>query len=134
MRTKRITSIITALTFLGAITAVAADMDRLDKDVHDTVAMYRAHSQDMSALFDTAAAYAVFPSVGQGAIGIGGASGSGEVFEKGALIGTVKLTQGSLGAQLGAQSYSEVIFFETPKALDDFKDGKTAMSAGLSAA
>lgn len=46
----------------------------------------------------------------------------------------MKLTQASVGAQLGAQSYSEVIFFETPKALDDFKDGKTAMSAGLSAA
>jgi len=133
MKTRHAVAIIAALTFVGAIAAVAADADRLDNDVHDTIAMYRAHNQSTQSLFDTAEGYAVFPSVGQGAIGIGGAEGRGQVFERGALIGTVKLTQASLGAQLGAQSYSEVIFFESPKALDDFKDGKTAMSAGLSA-
>jgi lipid-binding SYLF domain-containing protein len=126
--------LIATLTLAGAVAAVAAEAGRLNKDVRDTVQMYRAHSQGMQRLFNTAYGYAVFPSVGQGAIGIGGAEGRGEVFEKGTLIGTAKLTQASVGAQLGAQSYSEVIFFETPKALDDFKEGKTAMSAGLSAA
>ena len=134
MKTRRVVGIIAALTFVGAMAVAAADTDRLDNDVRDTIRMYRGHSQGMQQLFETAYGYAVFPSVGEGAIGIGGAEGRGQVFERGALIGTVKLTQASLGAQLGAQSYSEVIFFETAKALDDFKDGKTAMSAGLSAA
>ncbi len=134
MKTRHMIGLIATLMLAGAVAAVAAEANRLDKDVRDTVKMYRAHSQGIQQLFDTAYGYAVFPSVGQGAIGIGGAEGRGQVFEKGALIGTVKLTQASVGAQLGAQSYSEVIFFETSKALDDFKDGKTAMSAGLSAA
>ena len=132
MKTTRVVGLIATLTVAGAIAAAAAE--RLSTDVRDTVQMYQSHSPAMQRLFDTCYGYAVFPSVGQGAIGIGGAEGRGQVFEKGALIGTVKLTQASAGAQLGAQSYSEVIFFETPKALDDFKDGKTAFSAGLSAA
>ncbi len=134
MKTRHMIELIATLTLVGTVAAVAAEGSRLDKDVQDTVQMYRAHSQGMQQLFDTAYGYAVFPSVGQGAIGIGGAEGRGQVFEKGVLVGMSKLTQASVGAQLGAQSYSEVIFFETPKALDDFKNGKTAMSAGLSAA
>ena len=134
MKTRRIVGLIATLTVAGAVAAAAADAERLSTDVRDTIQMYRSHSTDMQQRFDTAYGYAVFPSVGKGAIGIGGAEGRGQVFEKGALIGTAKLTQGSVGAQLGAQSYSEVIFFETPKALDDFRDGKTAFSAGLSAA
>jgi len=55
------------------------------------------------------------------------------VYEKGVLAGMAKLTQVTVGAQLGGQSYAEVIFFENQKALDDFKDGKTAISAGVSA-
>jgi len=134
MKTRRMVGLIAMLTLAGAVMAAAAEADQLSTDVRDTLQMYRAHSQGMQRLFDTAYGYAVFPSVGKGAIGIGGAEGRGQVFEKGVLVGTAKLTQASVGAQLGAQSYSEVIFFETPKALDDFREGKTALSAGLSAA
>ena len=134
MKTLRMTGLIATLTLVGAGAVAAAEAERLSTDVRDTVQMYQSHSPAIQGLFGTAYGYAVFPSVGKGAIGIGGAEGRGQVFEKGVLIGTTKLTQGSVGAQLGAQSYSEVIFFETPKALDDFKDGKTAFSAGLSAA
>jgi lipid-binding SYLF domain-containing protein len=122
------------LTLVGAVAAAAAEADRLDTDVRDTVQMFQTSKPRLQRLFDTAYGYAVFPSVGKGAIGIGGAEGRGQVFERGALIGTAKLTQATVGAQLGAQSYSEVIFFESPKALDDFRDGKTALSADLSGA
>jgi|SRR5579859_2607693 len=133
MKTIRVVGVI-ALMLAGAVAALAAEADRLGADVADSLRMFRASGPKMQGLFDTAYGYAVFPSVGKGAIGIGGAEGRGQVFEKGALIGTAKLTQATIGAQLGAQSYSEVIFFESPKALDDFRDGKTALSAGLSAA
>ena len=59
---------------------------------------------------------------------------AGARYMKGASVGTAKLTQVTVGAQLGGQSYAEVIFFETQRALDEFKDGKTAISAGVSAA
>jgi lipid-binding SYLF domain-containing protein len=133
MKTLRLVGVIATLTLAGAIAAAAAEDVRLDSDVGDSVQMFRASSRKMQRLFDTAYGYAVFPSVGKGAVGIGGAEGRGEVFERGALIGTAKLTQVTVGAQLGGQSYSEVIFFETQKALDEFREGKTALSAGLSA-
>ncbi len=56
------------------------------------------------------------------------------MYEGGVLIGTARLTQATIGAQLGAQTYSEVVFFESEKALDEFRDGKTAISAALSGA
>ena len=133
MKTRHMVGLIATLMLAGAVVAAAAEADRLGTDVGDKVQTFRTSSPRLQRLFDTASGYAVFPSVGKAAIGIGGAEGRGQVFEKGALIGTAKLTQATVGAQLGAQSYSEVVFFESPKALDDFRDGKTALSAGLSA-
>ncbi len=133
MKMLRMVSLIATLTVVGAIAAAAADAVRLDTEVQDAVHMFR-NNQKLAPLFDSAYGYAIFPSVGKGAIGIGGAEGRGEVFEGGRLVGTAKLTQATVGAQLGAQSYSEVIFFETKQALDEFKDGKTALSAALSGA
>src|SRR5262249_56776709 len=82
---------------------------------------------------DHAVGYAVFPTVSKGAGGGGGASGSGVVFEKGQAIGKASLTQVTVGAQLGGQTYSEVIFFETHPALEDLKKGMLALAAQASA-
>lgn len=64
---------------------------------------------------------------------VGGASGGGRVFEQGTYIGDVHMTQATIGAQIGGESFSEVIFFETKATLDRFKQNKFEMSAGLSA-
>jgi lipid-binding SYLF domain-containing protein len=48
-------------------------------------------------------------------------------------IGRASLTQVTIGLQLGGQAYDEVIFFETKEALEDFKAGKLALSAQVSA-
>src|SRR5687767_6603933 len=62
----------------------------------------------MSNLFNNAYGYVIFPNVGKGAIGIGGAAGNGAVYEKGNLIGMAKLTQITVGFQWGGQAYREV--------------------------
>jgi lipid-binding SYLF domain-containing protein len=64
---------------------------------------------------------------------VGGARGKGIVFEKGNPIGRATMTQASIGAQAGGQTFEQVIFFETPGALSDFKSGKFEMSADISA-
>jgi len=87
----------------------------------------------LTRLFDGAAGYAVFATVGKGAVGVGGAHGTGVLFEKGLALGKATLTQVTVGLQLGGQAYSEVIFFETEKALADFKKGEFAMAAQVSA-
>ncbi len=134
MKTIRVAGLMVTLVLAGAVAALAAGADRLDADVADAIQTLRASGHRIQRLFDTAYGYAVFPSVDKGAAGIGAAEGRGQVYERGVLVGTAKLTQVTVGAQLGGQSYAEVIFFETQRALDEFKDGKTAISAGVSAA
>jgi lipid-binding SYLF domain-containing protein len=87
----------------------------------------------LSKLFGSAAGYVIFPNVGKGAVGVGGASGNGIVYEKGTMIGKAKLSQVSIGFQLGGQAYRELIFFENQAALDRFKKNKVELSAQASA-
>jgi lipid-binding SYLF domain-containing protein len=75
----------------------------------------------------------VFPSVGKGAIGVGGAHGSGELIVGGKAIGKCTLTQVTVGFQLGGQSYSEVIFFEQQNTIEGFKNGDFSFAAQASA-
>ncbi|HXB28456.1 MAG TPA: YSC84-related protein [Puia sp.] len=77
--------------------------------------------------------YVVFPNVGKGAIGIGGASGGGIVYEKGVIIGKAQMSQVTVGFQFGGQAYREVIFFQDKATLDRFKDDKIEFSAQVSA-
>ena len=87
----------------------------------------------MKNLFDNSYGYVIFPNVGKGAIGIGGAAGNGAVFQKGNLIGMAKMTQVSVGFQWGGQAYREVIFFETEADLNRFKENKIEFSGQASA-
>jgi hypothetical protein len=53
---------------------------------------------------DDAYGYAVFPSIGKGGIGIGGAHGKGEVFVGGKKVGKTKMSQITYGLQWVARS------------------------------
>jgi lipid-binding SYLF domain-containing protein len=121
-----------ALVALAGLVPVRAQ-DKEAKDVDAAIANFKSSDAGVAKWFDTSYGYAVFPSVGKGAVVVGGASGSGRVFEKHAYIGDAHLTQATVGAQIGGESFSEVIFFETKAALDRFKENKFEMSAGLSA-
>ena len=87
----------------------------------------------MKSLFDNSAGYVIFPNVGKGAIGVGGAAGDGIVYEQGKAIGKAKMKQVTVGLQLGGQAYREVIFFENKAALDKFKEGNFELSGQASA-
>jgi lipid-binding SYLF domain-containing protein len=99
----------------------------------NAVAMAKKADPGLQKFFDTAAGYAVFPSVGKGGVGVGGAYGRGEVFAGGKLAGYATLSQASIGLQLGGQKYTELIFFETKAALDRFESGTFAFAAQASA-
>lgn len=88
---------------------------------------------DLKRFFDEAYGYAIFPTVGKGGAGIGGAYGKGHVFEQGQLAGACSLTQVSAGFQFGGQAYSEIIFFVDKRALDEFKSGDFELGAEASA-
>ena len=77
--------------------------------------------------------YAMFPEIGKGGAGLGGAYGRGVVYEGGQHIGYADLSQASLGVQLGGQSYGELIVFATRAALERFKQGRTDGTVDTSA-
>ncbi len=79
-------------------------------EIADTIANFK-QSPKVSALFSSAYGYAIFPTIGKGGIGIGGAYGSGSVFKKGVKTGETSMTQLTIGFQLGGQAFSEVILF-----------------------
>jgi lipid-binding SYLF domain-containing protein len=83
--------------------------------------------------FSGAAGYAVFPNVGKGGLGIGGAHGNGEVIAGGQALGKTEMTQVTIGLQAGGQSFIQVIFFKEEKDLDDFTGGNFEFSAQVSA-
>lgn len=87
----------------------------------------------MKALFDKAYGYVIFPNVGKGGFGIGGAAGNGVVYEHNKRIGMAKLSQVSIGFQAGGQAYREVIFFESKNEMDRFKESRFEFSAQASA-
>jgi lipid-binding SYLF domain-containing protein len=87
----------------------------------------------MKNLFAGAYGYGILPNVGKGAFGVGGASGNGIVYERGKIVGKAKMSQVTIGFQVGGQAYRELIFFETKEALDRFKSNKIELSAQASA-
>lgn len=78
-------------------------------------------------------AWVVFPSVGKGGAGIGGAYGRGEVYEQGQFIGYADVSQATLGVQIGGETYSELLIFDSKSALQDFESNKLTFAADASA-
>ena len=93
----------------------------------------RADSPALDDLVTRAYGYVVFPRIGKGGVLVGGASGNGVVYEAGQPIGFVELNQASIGLQLGGQTFSEIIVFETAADLEELKDGRFSLGASASA-
>jgi lipid-binding SYLF domain-containing protein len=111
----------------------ADDVKKLTADVKEAIEAFENADAGLKRLFRSAPGYVVFPSVGKGGFVFGGAHGSGLVYAKGTLVGRATLTAVTVGAQIGGQSFSEVIFFETEGALAQFKESRLEMSAQVSA-
>ena len=132
MSTARIATVVALFAMATFAPVSAQDQDKDAKEVAAAIANFKTDA-DLAKWFTTAYGYAVFPSITKGAVIVGGAAGNGRVFEKGAYIGDAHVSQATIGAQLGGQSFAEVIFFETKAALDRFKENKFEWAAGLSA-
>ncbi len=92
-----------------------------------------AADPDLRDVIENGHGYTIFPKVGKGGLIVGGAYGRGIVYEQGAMIGYADLTQASVGAQIGGQTYSELIVFQTADALDRFRNNQLEFAATASA-
>lgn len=133
MKTSFKTLTIFSLILLSATAAFGKRDKRLKENTENAMEILEDADSKLDDWFDDAYGYAIFPSVYKGGMGIGGARGKGEVYEKGKFIGEARLTQASIGFQLGFQGYIEIIFFEKKANLQNFKQNNFALSAQASA-
>jgi lipid-binding SYLF domain-containing protein len=98
----------------------------------ETIALFKNAGQS-ATFFDKSYAYAVFPTIGEGAIGIGGAHGKGHLYVHGVWVGNVDMSQVSIGFQLGGKAFSQIIFFQDKRAVDEFESGTYEFDANASA-
>jgi lipid-binding SYLF domain-containing protein len=121
-------AIVGALLAAFALITTAARAD----EYSDTITIFK-NAGASAKYFSNSYGYAVFPTIGKGGVGIGGAHGSGHVYTHGKYVGDTSMTQLTVGLQLGGQAYSQVIFFEDERAFKEFTSGTFEFSAQASA-
>jgi lipid-binding SYLF domain-containing protein len=136
MRTRRLGLLIPLFLVLTCAQALGADK-AAPTDTHaqkyaDAIQTFK-EAGESGKYFNDSYGYAIFPSIGKGAIGIGGAHGGGRVYTQGTYVGDTKMTQVTVGFQLGGQVYSEAIFFQNKEAFDKFASGKFEFGAQAAA-
>lgn len=107
--------------------------NKLELSVAQAIIKAKDKDPNLAKWFDSAYAYAVFPKVGKGGIGIGGAHGKGLVIRGDETVGKTSLSQVTIGFQLGGQVYAEYIMFKDQTAFDHFSRGQFEMGAQVSA-
>jgi lipid-binding SYLF domain-containing protein len=118
-----------AVALVLAFTAVGvAHADRYDDSIHTF-----KQAGTSGTFFKKAYAYAIFPTVGGAGFVVGAAHGKGRVYVQGALTGDTTMNLVSAGFQAGAKAYSEIIFFEDKRALEEFQSGHFEFGADASA-
>ncbi len=129
--------VIAFLSILSWLIAAPATMAGWDPDraaaAKQAIVEFKKADPSIERFFNTALAYAVFPTVGKGGLWIGGAHGKGLVFKDQEVVGDTSLTQLTIGLQLGGQVYREIIFFRDAATFDRFKGGNFELSAQASA-
>jgi lipid-binding SYLF domain-containing protein len=126
-----------ALVALALATASWAwdpdEAEEYDAKSKVAIADFKESDPSVEKFFEKATGYVVIPTVGKAGFGIGGARGTGVLYEGGAVTAVITLTQLSFGFQWGGQAYSEFIFFEDDVALNNFKKGNYELGAQASA-
>ena len=119
-------------TLLTLVMLVFASTVAFATDYEKTIESFRKANQSAD-FFKTALGYAVFPKIGKGGFGIGGAYGKGRVYKNGEYIGDCSMKQATVGFQFGGQAFSQIIFFEDERALKEFTGGGFEFGAEASA-
>lgn len=120
---------------LACSTAPSSAEGKAEIETNAASAITKAKASDptITPHLDGAKGYAVFPTVGKGAIGVGGAYGRGVLYQGGSVVGYCDLTQASIGFALGGQAYTEIIVFADDAALNKFKTGNFSFAAQATA-
>ncbi len=102
-----------------------------DRKARQTMAAFKAKDPGIKRFFEQSEGYAVFPSIAKGAFIVGGARGDGTVYRKGEVIGYSTVTQGTIGLQIGGQTYSELIYNVATGSVELLENHRDRFSAFL---
>jgi lipid-binding SYLF domain-containing protein len=116
------------LLFVFALPVTASWADSYE----DTLKVFK-DAGESGEFFNKSYGWALFPTIGKGGMGIGGAHGTGRVYQKGKYVGDTSMTQLTIGLQLGGQAYSQVIFFQDKRAFNEFTGGNFEFGAQATA-
>ncbi len=105
----------------------------LIQESKDVLAKMIKKSPSLQSYYDQSYGYAVFPKVTKVGASLGFAAGKGIAFCNHLTVSMSKLKQLTVGAQFGAQKYSEVIFFQNEKAFKQFMNKKLKFDGQASA-
>ena len=130
---RRTQSLVVLLAGILVVSAPSARAQTQEEKTAAAIELFKQTDSSLADFFESAFGYAVFPSVGKGGVGLGGAHGKGLVYKNGEIVGRTSLTQFTVGFQLGGQVYQEVIFFEDERSFTDFTGGNFELSAQASA-
>ncbi len=120
-------------SFLAIILFAACFSGVATADNYSNAISVFKQSEIVQPFFKNCYGYAVFPTIGKGGIGIGGAYGEGKVYKGGKVTGTTSLVKLSFGFQLGGQAYSQIIFFQDQRSYGEFTSGNFEFDASASA-
>jgi lipid-binding SYLF domain-containing protein len=101
----------------------AARKAKIDAGADAALSELLAEDAAAKELAAKAKGIAIFPDIVKGGVGIGGESGDGVLRVGGRDVAYYNTSGASIGLQLGAQSYSQVLMFLTDEALAGFRDG-----------
>jgi lipid-binding SYLF domain-containing protein len=128
--------LLVSLVLPACTTTAPADpqaKQQLTSEAENSLQTFINKDPSLEQRVDNAYGYVIFPSIGKGGAIIGGAFGRGVVYEGGDRVGYATVTQGTIGAQLGGQTFSQLILFENENRFERFKAEEFSFSAEVSA-
>ena len=120
--------ILASIALLGSIAASGQSV----RDLSGTIETFKSIPV-VQPFFANAYGYAVWRRIGRAGLGIGGATGRGQVYVAGEVTGFSRLVDVSIGFQMGGQVYRQIVFFEDASAYENFTGGKFQFDAQASA-
>jgi lipid-binding SYLF domain-containing protein len=126
MRRGLVYGLMNLLLILGLLGCSTTSSERTDINARAKTALDNLYRQTPAArsLAQNSAGVLVFPDITQAGLGIGGQYGTGVLLVGGKPAGHYNISGGSLGLQIGAETFSEAYFFTTPAALKTFQESK----------
>ena len=117
---RRLLTVALAIGTVSALTknAAAATAKALNRDADSALKRLAAQGPKVQALMRKAVGILIFPKIVKGGLIIGGQSGDGVLRIGGKTAGYYNIAAGSIGLQVGGQSFSYALLFMHKDALD----------------